>query len=182
MPYSLSRSRFTLFSTTLLILAMLWIWQSRVLDGGLASGTAPIQGFSAPGFSLPGLDGSEVQLADHRGQVVLVNIWASWCPPCRAEMPAMQRVYDAYQVQGLEILAVNLTAQDSQRAAVDFVQELGLSFPILFDHSGEVGRTYRASSLPISYFIDRAGVIREIVVGGPMSEALLRTRIERLLE
>jgi cytochrome c biogenesis protein CcmG/thiol:disulfide interchange protein DsbE len=113
---------------------------------------------------------------------VLINIWTSWCPPCRAEMPALQQVYEAYRDQGFEILAVNATNQDSQQDAVGFAQELGLTFPILLDSTGEVSNLYQLRSLPTSFFVDSRGIIHEVVIGGPMSEALLRTRVQQLLE
>jgi peroxiredoxin len=97
-------------------------------------------------------------------------------------MPAMQRVYDDYKEQGLQILAVNSTNQDSEGKALAFVNELGLNFPILMDVAGEVSRLYLVRSLPTSFFIQPDGTIREVIVGGPMSEALLRIRVEQLLE
>jgi peroxiredoxin len=97
-------------------------------------------------------------------------------------MPAMQQVYQEYQAQGFEILAVNSTVQDTLSNLAPFVSEYGLSFPILLDRQGEVTRLYRVLSLPTSFFIGKDGVIREVVVGGPMDEALLRARIEKLLQ
>jgi cytochrome c biogenesis protein CcmG, thiol:disulfide interchange protein DsbE len=97
-------------------------------------------------------------------------------------MPAMQRVYEEYQAQGFVILAVNATDQDNLNAANAFVESLGLTFPILLDPSGEVSAAYEVRALPSSFFIDREGIIREVVVGGPMSEALLRIRVQQILE
>lgn len=97
-------------------------------------------------------------------------------------MPAMQKAYEAYQDQGFVILAVNATNQDSRQDAVDFAGQYGLTFPILLDTSGEVSSLYQLRSLPTSFFIDRHGVIQEVVIGGPMSEALLRTRVQQLME
>ena len=97
-------------------------------------------------------------------------------------MPALERVYQDYKDDGLEILAVNSTSQDNAADAIAFVQELGLTFTILFDNNGSVSKQYRLQALPTSIFINREGVIQEIVVGGPMSEALLRTRIKTLFE
>jgi cytochrome c biogenesis protein CcmG, thiol:disulfide interchange protein DsbE len=102
-------------SLLVLSLALAWIWASRAPEGATTGGQipAPRAGFLAPAFSLSTLDGGEIALDDLRGQVVLINIWATWCPPCRAEMPAMQRVYEDYHEQGFEILAVNSTVQDT---------------------------------------------------------------------
>lgn len=170
---------------TLLILAAGagWILLTPALFGGATAPiSAPQKGFAAPDFSLTDTNGNTVTLSELRGQAVLINLWASWCPPCRAEMPAMQRAYADYANQGFTILAVNLTDQDSRAAALDFAAEHALTFPILFDETGEVGQLYASSALPTSFFVDSNGIIREIVVGGPMTEALLRSRIESLLE
>lgn len=123
-----------------------------------------------------------MRLSDLRGQPVLINLWASWCPPCKAEMPAFERVYEDYHEKGFQILAVNATNQDNLNNAIQFVQDYGLSFPILLDTNGEVSRQYQLNSLPTSFFVDRNGVIQQVIVGGPMSEALLRIRVEQLLQ
>lgn len=123
-----------------------------------------------------------MQLSELQGQPLLINLWASWCPPCKAEMPAFERVYRDYQDKGFQILAVNATNQDNLTNAINFVQEYELSFPILLDTNGEVSRQYHLTSLPTSFFVGRNGVIQQVVVGGPMSEALLRIRIDQLLQ
>jgi len=174
----------TLFSITLLAASAVWIWFSRV-DPSLASAaetSAPHKGFLAPDFSLSTSEGEIITLSDLRGQPVLINLWTSWCSPCKAEMPALEHVYQDYNHDGLEILAVNSTNQDKAANAIAFVQDLGLTFPILFDNNGSVSKQYHLQALPTSIFINRAGVIQEIVVGGPMSEALLRTRIKTLFK
>lgn len=170
------------FSAALLAVGALWIFLSAAPPGETTAGRipAPQTGFLAPDFTLQSASGESVTLSDLRGRPVLVNLWASWCGPCRAEMPAMQRLHEAYG-DDFVILAVNMTAQDSQTAALAFAAEYGLTFPILFDPSGEVGRLYENRALPSSYFVDRDGVIREVVIGGPMAEAFLITRVETLL-
>jgi cytochrome c biogenesis protein CcmG/thiol:disulfide interchange protein DsbE len=171
-----------LLSIFLLLVGAVWIWLSRADPGALTAGKipAPRQGFLAPNFTLQDASGRSVQLADLRGRPVLVNIWASWCGPCKAEMPALQRLYQNYQARGFEILAVNSTSQDSRENALTFAQNLGLTFPILFDTQGEVARLYQAPSLPSSFFVDKDGMIQEVVIGGPMADALLRVRVDRL--
>jgi peroxiredoxin len=170
--------------TALLLIGVLWIWFSRAPSGGLSQSgvSTPRKGFQAPDFSLADANGSMIRLSDLRGQPVVINLWASWCQPCRAEMPALQRVYAEYQSQGLVLLGVNATNQDDAAAARAFTEELGLTFPILYDSQGAVAKLYALRALPTTFFIDRAGVIREVVIGGPMSEALLRIRVQQLIE
>jgi len=166
------------------IVGGLWIWASAVpadaTTGGLIP--SPREGFLAPDFTLDSLSGDPISLSDMRGKAVVLNLWASWCPPCRAEMPAIQRVYQENHERGLEVLAVNMTAQDNLAAVEKFVQEFKLTFPILLDTSGEVGNTYLMRALPTTFFIDQEGVIQRVIVGGPMSEVTLQSTVEQLLE
>jgi thiol-disulfide isomerase/thioredoxin len=112
---------------------------------------------------------------------VLVNFWASWCPPCRYEMPAMERIHTQYGPDDFVILAVNNLRQDELTDAERFVAEQGLTFPIMLDTNGQVSAQYQVHSLPTSFFIDQDGIIRDIVIGG-MPEALLRTQAEKLIK
>jgi cytochrome c biogenesis protein CcmG/thiol:disulfide interchange protein DsbE len=173
-----------LFSALILVAGLAWIFLSADRAGTSTAGAipAPRQGFLAPDFSLKTIDGESLTLSDLHGQAVLVNLWATWCPPCRAEMPVIQNLYEEYKDQGLVVLAVNMTYQDDYNAIGPFVKEYQLSFPILLEETGEVAKKYELRSLPSSFFIDRDGIIQEVVIGGPMSEALLRTRIESILQ
>lgn len=165
------------------LLGALWIWQSAVpaadTTGGLVP--SPREGFPAPDFTLPTLDGGEVTLSDLRGQVVVINLWTSWCPPCREEMPAIEQVYGQYREQGLVVLGLNSTFQDDEETAAAFVRELGLTFPIVLDRTGAVSRRYQLQALPTTYFVDRQGVIRSVVLGGPMTPATIESKIQDLL-
>ena len=96
-------------------------------------------------------------------------------------MPAIQKVYEQYKDQGLVVLGVNATNQDNPQNAVQFVEDMGLTFPILFDMDGEVSQQYLLSALPTTFFVDGSGTIQEVVVGGPMAEALLKIRVEQLI-
>ncbi len=166
-----------------LLLGGAWTWLSAVPASSTTGGQipAPREGFLAPDFTLDLLTGGQAALLDLRGTVVVINFWASWCPPCRAEMPALDRVYEAHRARGLEILAVNTTYQDTEAAATDFAVRNNLSFPILLDRDGSVSARYQLRALPSTYFVDRNGVIRRVVVGGPMSEAVILSTIEPLL-
>lgn len=168
----------------ILLSGFAWILASADRSGSSTSGKIPAaqQGFLAPGFTLKTPGGESVALSDLRGQAVLVNLWATWCPPCRAEMQAIEKIYQEYKGQGFQVLAVNMTYQDDPFAIVPFVEREKLTFPILLDETGEMAAAYELRSLPSSYFIRRDGTIDEVVIGGPMSEALLRTRVEEILK
>ena len=168
----------------LLGLGLVWIYVSADRSGASTAGKipAPQQGFLAPDFELKTTAGETVKLSDLRGQAVLVNLWATWCPPCRAEMESIEKVYQEYKDRGFAVLAVNMTYQDDPLAIMPFVNKQKLTFPILLDETGDMANAYQLRSLPSSYFIRPDGVINEVVIGGPMSEALLRTRIEDILK
>ena|SRR5215207_5950955 len=169
-----------------LILAIGFAWVLLSADKSGASTSAripaPQQGFLAPDFELNTPAGETIKLSELRGQAVLVNLWATWCPPCGAEMQSIEKVYSEYKDQGFTVLAINMTYQDDPLAVLPFVNERGLTFPILLDETGAMAKAYQLRSLPSSYFIRRDGIINEVVIGGPMSEALLRTRIEDILK
>lgn len=178
----MNRTQRIILYTLLLIAGASWIALSPVEGEAVATGAAPQTGFTAPDFTLTTITGERITLSDLQGQAVLVNVWATWCPPCKAEMPAMEKVYNEYKEQGFVVLAVNSTYQDTTSGILPFAAEYGLTFPILLDKTGEVTLDYQVRSLPSSFFINRQGIITEVVIGGPMSEALLRTRIEEALK
>ncbi len=180
-----NRNQWNALLVVLFLLGGAWAYFSRIPPTATTDGApppSPREGFSAPDFTLELLSGGEVTLSDLRGQAVMINLWASWCPPCRAEMPAIERVYQDLKDEGLVVLAVNTTYQDSESAAAAFVAEFGLTFPILLDRTGAVSNRYQLRGLPSTYFVDREGVIRSVVVGGPMSEGLIRAKIQEILE
>lgn len=181
---NLTRSQYWIFAAVVLILGAGWTAISAKLPGVTNSPgiPAPKAGFLAPDFTLSTLGGDDVTLSDLRGQAVIINVWASWCSPCRAEMPALESIYQEYGDEGIVLLAVNATNQDNLNQAITFADELGLSFPILIDEQGVVSRLYQVSALPSTFFIRPDGTIEEVVIGGPMSEVLLRTRVETLLQ
>jgi cytochrome c biogenesis protein CcmG, thiol:disulfide interchange protein DsbE len=167
-----------------IVLGAIWIGLSQVPASATTSGSipSPREGFAAPDFTLDTLDGQTVTLSDLRGKAVVVNLWAAWCPPCRAEMPALQAAYEAERERGLEILAVDMTYQDSEQDARRFAEEFGLTFTIPLDRDGTVARQYLLRALPSTFFVGRDGMIRKVVIGGPMSEATIRTTVSELLE
>jgi len=136
-------------------------------------------GRAAPDFRLSRLGGGDLRLSDLRGQVVILNFWATWCAPCREEMPEFVRQYAALHDRGLEIVAVDL--QEAEGPVQAFVNEFGIGFPVLFDRSGEVARTYRVKNqLPGTMIIDRDGVIRAFK-SGPVTPEFLQTELEKVL-
>ena len=147
------------------LLAAGWMVRDRFL---------PVEvGTQAPSFSATDLEGRPVRLEDLRGQVVLLNIWATWCGPCRDEMPSMERLHRELGPRGLRIVAVSIDAAPGARAAggqpggdvAEFARQLGLTFTIWHDPSGQVQRTYRTTGVPESFIIDRNGVIQKKVIG-----------------
>lgn len=132
------------------------------------------EGAEAPDFELNTLDGKSVKLSDYRGKKVILNFWATWCPPCKAEMPHMQNFYVENKDKGVEILAVNLTNMDKGVDEVqNFVKEYGLTFTIPLDDEGAAGTTYQAFTIPTSYILDENGIITKKIVG-PMDENMMK--------
>lgn len=148
-------------------------------------------GTAAPDFVARDLQGNLVSLDDLRGEVVLLNIWATWCPPCREEMPSMQRLYRELGPGGLRVVAVSIDAAAGERDVVgrpggdvaEFAERMGLTFDIWHDPSADVQRSYRTTGIPESFVIDRNGRIVKKVIGATEwdSEAN-RELIRRLLE
>jgi cytochrome c biogenesis protein CcmG/thiol:disulfide interchange protein DsbE len=122
------------------------------------------EGTPAPDFTFPDLDGSQVSLSDFTDKVVLVNIWATWCPPCREEMPSMQKLYERFKGQDLEILAVSIDAK-GREAVAPFMQEMNLTFPALLDREEKIRSLYRITGVPESFIIDRNGILVQRVIG-----------------
>lgn len=125
-----------------------------------------VVGQPAPDVTLKTLAGDLVSLTDFRGQPVLINFWATWCAPCRLEMPSLVQAYEAHKADGFVILAVNLTAQDSIADVQAFVEEFKMTFPVLLDETGEVADIlYQLRGLPTSVFVDRDGRIARVHIG-----------------
>jgi peroxiredoxin len=178
----MTRFNFTAVSILVLLISGAWIYISAPDQNQMqVSQEAPSVGFIAPDFELETMQGESIHLADLRGKAVIINLWASWCGPCRAEMPAMQTVFEKYADEDFTILAVNATNQDDISSARAFASELGLSYPILLDVNGIVSDLYNLRALPTTFFIDPEGQIQEVIIGGPMAEALLEIRAQNLI-
>ena len=118
----------------------------------------------APDFTLPDLEGNEISLRDFKGKVIFLHFWATWCPPCRNEMPSVEVLYQKLKDKDFELLAVSLDRQGSS-AVEPFIRDYGLTFPILLDLEGKVARTYKVRGIPSTFIVDKEGLIAERVVG-----------------
>jgi len=154
---------------------------SFVLAGNVnhAAGESPPR--PAADFTVKSLSGKNIKLSELRGQVVLVNFWATWCTPCKKELPYFNRLYAKYKSVGLEVLAVNIDKVRSK--AVRMSSDLGLSFPVLLDPAGRVSGLYSIRSMPTTYVVARDGTIRHIHWGfGPDEPARYEAEIRNLLK
>ena len=118
----------------------------------------------APDFTFPGLDGKMVSLSDYKGKVVLVNIWATWCPPCVDEMPSMEKLYQKFKGENFEILAVSID-EPGLKAVAPFMKKSNLTFPALIDSEGTIKAVYGITGVPESFIIDQQGILIKKIVG-----------------
>ncbi len=122
-------------------------------------------GKAAPDFELPDLSDQVVRLSDFRGKVVFLNFWATWCKPCREEMPSMEVLHRTLEKEGLVVLAVSIDRVTTKQNIPPFVKSLNLSFPILVDSWGQTDKKYKLMGVPETYIIDEEGVLREKIIG-----------------
>ena len=121
-------------------------------------------GGAAPEFTFPGIDGKMVSLSDYRGNVVLVNVWATWCPPCVDEMPSMQKLYQELKGEKFEILAVSIDALGT-KAVAPFMKKFNLSFPALMDPDGSIQTLYQTTGVPESFIVNQQGILIKKIIG-----------------
>jgi peroxiredoxin len=167
------------------VLVLLGLWviagESLSLPQLGAPSSAPRVGALAPDFALATADGTTVKLADLRGKRVVLNFWATWCPPCRAEMPDLDRVARDYRDQGVVVLAVDQL--ESPDKVASFLAEIGIggspAIRPVFDSEGSVAQDYRVTALPSTFVIDGNGVIRDVTLG-PLAESTLRAKLDRV--
>lgn len=119
-----------------------------------------MEGQPAPDFALKSSTGQNLRLSEYRGDVVMINFWATWCGPCRQEMPLLDELYARYQRVGFNLLGVNI--DDDSRRAMQMIDELGVSFPVLFDARKEVSELYEVEAMPVTVLVDREGTVRYV--------------------
>ncbi len=138
----------------------------------------PQLGEAATDFALTDVSGKEVRLSALRGHPILLTFWASWCEPCKAEMPEIQKAYEQHKDRGFVVLAVNFGEKAEKAKA--FTNERGLSFPVLVDRRANIASQYGVVSLPVSLFIDSEGLVRERVFGGTLTAGTIDRILSRL--
>ncbi|WP_027409182.1 TlpA family protein disulfide reductase [Anoxybacteroides tepidamans] len=143
------------------------IWQALAAGQQHKKEEGLAVGDTAYDFALHTLDGKEIRLSSFRGKPVIVNFWATWCPPCQKEMPEMEKFYKSHK-QDIELLSVHLTSQDRRENLQPFIKQYGLTFPVVMDEKGKILKLYQIQTIPTTYIIDRDGVIHKKVVG-PMT-------------
>ena len=119
-----------------------------------------LEGQTAPDFALKSSTGENLRLSEYRGDVVMINFWATWCGPCRQEMPLLDELYSRYERVGFNLLGVNI--DDDSRRAMQMIEELGVSFPVLFDARKEVSKLYEVEAMPVTVLVDREGNVRYV--------------------
>ena len=147
-----------------ILIGILILLQTKDTFYNPSDGSQLAKGLPAPNFSLPGLDGQMVRLTDYRGKVVLLNIWATWCPPCVEEMPSMEKLYQELRGDGFEILAVSIDESGAQGVR-PFMKKHNLSFPALIDSKETLKDLYQTRGVPESFIIDKDGILIEKVIG-----------------
>ncbi|HKT33339.1 MAG TPA: TlpA family protein disulfide reductase [Nitrospira sp.] len=154
------------------------------LVGGLAingwsmGSRVPVVGTPAEDFQLVDLKGRTQSLNDYRGKVVLLNFWATWCKPCTTEMPAMQATYDKLADKGFVVLAINELEDEAK--VREHIKQYGHTFPVLMDRDNKVANQFGVYGLPVSFFIDQRGVVREYIKGGLLTEQKILEAVSRI--
>ena len=151
-----------------------------VLAATSLAASGSLTGQTAPDFALKSSTGENLRLSEYRGDVVMINFWATWCGPCRQEMPLLDELHSRYERVGFSLLGVNI--DDDAGKAMNMVSELGVTFPVLFDHRKEVSKMYEVDAMPTTIILDREGTVRHVHLGyKPGYEAHYLDQIRSLL-
>jgi cytochrome c biogenesis protein CcmG, thiol:disulfide interchange protein DsbE len=154
-----SRLLIMLAGVVILAIVFVIVWLQSAKYEPLAVGK------QAPDFALSDLSDKPYRLSDFRGKVVFLNFWATWCKPCREEMPSMEVLYKNFEKDGLVVLAVSIDRVTTTKDIPPFVKGMNLTFPVLIDSWGQTDKPYKRMGVPETFIIDQQGVIREIVIG-----------------
>jgi cytochrome c biogenesis protein CcmG, thiol:disulfide interchange protein DsbE len=160
-PASMSRRRMIVSLGGLLILALAFglVWMQSYKYEPL------LVGMAAPDFNLPDIEGKTVRLSDYRGKVVFLNFWATWCKPCKEEMPSMEILWENFKSEDFVMLAISMDRVTTKKDIPSFIESMKLTFPILTDSWGQTDKRYKLMGVPETYIIDQDGVLREKVIG-----------------
>ena len=160
-PAAPARSKLTITLVSIVILAVTFgiVWLQSAKYEPLTVGK------EAPDFVLPNLNEKSVRLSDYRGKVVFLNFWATWCKPCREEMPSMEVLYKNFDRDGLVVLAVSIDRVTTKKDIPPFVSSMNLTFPVLVDSWGQTDKRYKLMGVPETYIIDQQGILREKIIG-----------------
>jgi cytochrome c biogenesis protein CcmG, thiol:disulfide interchange protein DsbE len=179
-PSTPAAARWNSLLLLMLVVGVVWIWENRIPPNRTAPASelppAPALGHPAPDFTLRTLTGEELTLSAQRGKPVVLNFWATWCPPCRAELPELAGVAGRYDNQ---IAVIGVDQAEPAAAVKAFADRLALEYPIPLDAQASVSRMYGVRSLPTTFLIDRQGIIRQIQVG-PVTEATLTQLLQSI--
>ena len=162
------RARWKIIVPLLLVfggLVAVLVWGALDKDSATGGSGATRPGKEAPAFSLESFSGGTVSLADFEGQPVIINFWASWCAPCRQEMPALETTWQLFRERDLVVVGINLPKSDPEESARAFLDEFGISYPNVFDMRGFTAIDYGVSGIPVTFFVDREGVVTRRFVG-----------------
>jgi peroxiredoxin len=173
------------FLIVIILAGLAWVIYSprlAVVDVAATKIAAPLRGYPAPDFQLQDINGFHYTLSDLQGRVVVINFWASWCTPCKIEMPAFQEAANEYDIEDVIILGVNVSNQDDINNAISFLEDQQITFPILLDQTGSVSNIYDVYSMPTTFFVDAEGIIRKVMIGGPISKAAIKSEISQLMD
>ncbi|MDP2383996.1 MAG: TlpA disulfide reductase family protein [Nitrospirota bacterium] len=163
-----------LVASMLLIASMGW----PAFDGWSMGSRVPAVGMPAEDFRLVDLEGNAQSLSQHRGKIVLVNFWATWCKPCTTEMPAMQASFEKLRDKGFVVLAINELEDDVK--VREHIKQYGHTFPVLMDRDNKVANQFGVFGLPVSVFIDQEGRVQEYIKGGLLTEQKIQEIVVRL--
>ncbi len=172
-----SVARWYILMILVAVFGAIWIYATHVqTDDEMVANAAAHVNFQAPDFTLTTLDGSSMSLSSLRGKVVLVNFWATWCPPCRDEMPEIQAVAREHPN---DFVVLGIDNGETVDVVKPFVKEFNLTFPILLDPDFTVANDYQVKALPTSFFIDRAGIVRATNIGA-MGRSYIESQLNAL--